>query len=299
VVIHQSVRAETEGLEAFRAMFEHNPEGVLFTRPDQGLIVAANPAACAILAMSEEEICRVGRDGLRDPDDMRWPVGLQELARTGQAIGPARMRRGDGKVIETEMTVHAYRAPDGTRRGCAIFREVTPDSQFERLVEDLTARLEALTIGDELTGLRNRRGLVVSGTQLLEMADRRTSEVQVLFVDVHGLADLNDLLGYEAGDAALQAVARALAVTFRRSDVIARIGGTQFVVLAMDLHESDRTAVTARIRRHLSDPATVEIVGGGIDVALGWATRMPTDPASLEDLIARSDRAMIRTTGWR
>jgi PAS domain-containing protein len=56
---------ETVGLAAYRVLFEHNPEGVLFSTPD-GRISAANPAACALLDMSGEEICQLGRDGLVD-----------------------------------------------------------------------------------------------------------------------------------------------------------------------------------------------------------------------------------------
>ena len=126
---------------------------------------------------------------------------------------------------------------------------------IERELEELSARLLQLSRGDELTGFQNRRGLVASGTQLLQLADRAHAPVHALFVDVGNVQELNERLGHQAGDAALQAVARALSVTFRKNDVLARIGGTQFLVLTLQLQESDCATLTGRIREHLGAPA--------------------------------------------
>ena len=108
---------------------------------------------------------------------------------------------------------------------------------------------------------------------------------------MRALSDLNERLGHEAGDAALQAVARALRVTFRRSDVVARIGGTLFAVLALDLREDERDGVEKRIMEHLTNVETVRYVGDDIEVRLGWTTRPPGDESPLEELIGRSARS--------
>ena len=104
---------------------------------------------------------------------------------------------------------------------------------------------------------------------------------------------LNERLGHHAGDAGLQAVARALSVAFRKNDVLARIGGTQFVVLAPNLPERECAAISERIRLHLGAPGTTEFVGADIEVSFGWTTRRPGERSSLEDLVARSDWAML------
>ena len=107
------------------------------------------------------------------------------------------------------------------------------------------------------------------------------------------IQDLNDRLGHHAGDAALQAVARSLSVAFGKNDVLARIGGTQFLVLALNLVASDWTQMTARIRHHLSTPDTTAFVGAEVHVSFGWTTRQVGDRSSLEELVARSDWAML------
>ena len=72
---------ETVGLTAYRMLFAHSSEGVLFCTED-GRITAANPAACAMLDMSAEAICALGRDGLVDQEDPRWDIAVAERERT-------------------------------------------------------------------------------------------------------------------------------------------------------------------------------------------------------------------------
>ncbi len=283
---------ETVGIAAYRVLFQHNSEGVLFSTPD-GRITAANPAACAMLDMSGEEICELGRDGLVDHEDPRWRIAAAERDRTGSSVGVARLRRGDGRFIDIETTSRLFEDESGSTQILSILRDITGRIAIEREMEELSARLLLLSHSDELTGCQNRRGLILAGTMLLQLADRRAADVRVLFVDVGHVKELNERLGHGAGDAALQAVARALSVTFRKNDVLARIGGTEFLVLALDLAQTECTDATNSIRRHLSAPETTEYIGSQVAVAFGWATRKPGDRTSLEDLVALSEWAML------
>ena len=285
---------ETVGLAAYQVLFAHSSEGVLFCT-QEGRITAANPAACAMLDMTAEAICALGRDGLVDQEDPRWGIAVAERERTGSAVGVARLRRGDGRFMEIEMTALQFRDEGGTAQTCCILRDLSGRMAIERELEELSARLLQLSRGDELTGFQNRRGLIATGTQLLQFADREGAPVHALFLDVGNVQELNERLGHQAGDAALQAVARALSVTFRKNDVLARIGGTQFLVLTVHLEESECAAMTGRIREHLGAPATREFVGAPVEVRCGWTTRQGGERTSLEDLVARSDWAMLES----
>ena len=105
--------SEEVRLSAYQVLFAHNPEGVLVSAPD-GRITAANPAACALLGLSAEEICHRGRDGIFDQEDPRWRLAIAERDRTGSSVGVARVRRGDGRCIEIETTARLFH--DGGRR---------------------------------------------------------------------------------------------------------------------------------------------------------------------------------------
>ena len=87
-------------------MFEHATDGMLFAAAD-GRITAANPAACALLDMTAEEICGLAYDGLIDQEDPRWQLAVAERDRTGSSVGVARLRRGDGRYVELETTAGA------------------------------------------------------------------------------------------------------------------------------------------------------------------------------------------------
>jgi len=186
-----------------------------------------------------------------------------------------------------------FRDADGSDQICSILHDISGRTAIEREMEELSARLLQLSRGDELTGFQNRRGLLVAGDRLLQFADKEACDVQVLFADVDNVQELNDTLGHHAGDAALQAVARALSVAFGKNDVLARVGGTQFLVLALTLQAPHWAGLTARIRHHLATPDTTEFVGAEVYVSFGWTTRQAGDPSSLEELVARSDWAML------
>jgi diguanylate cyclase (GGDEF)-like protein/PAS domain S-box-containing protein len=292
MVIQDALAAEMIGVTAYRVMFEHSSEGVLFSTPG-GRITAANPAAGAMLGRTLEELCRLGHTGLFDQEDPRWKIGVAERDRTGSTVSVARLRRGDGRMIDVEVTSLLFRGTDGSDQICSILHDISGRTAIEREIEELSARLLQLSRGDELTGLQNRRGLLVAGNRLLQFADAQASDVQVLFADVDNVQELNDRLGHHAGDAALQAVARALSVAFGKNDVLARIGGTQFLVLALNLREPDWTAIALRIRHHLAAPGTTQFIGAEVGVSFGWTTRRAGDGTSLEDLVARSDWAML------
>ena len=283
---------ERLGLDAYRAIYDNSPEGVLFTAPD-GRVLAANSAACGILGRSEAEICALGRQGMSDHSDKRWARLLAERRRTGRVQGVARMIRGDGAVIEVEMSAKVFRHANGEQRTCTTIRDVTERLKMEQELVAMSARLREMTLTDELTGLRNRRGFATVVPQVLDLAERKNATAHLLFLDVDNLKRLNDDYGHDAGDAAIRAVARALSHALRREDVVSRIGGDEFVALILELDEAGRTAVEARIRECLVAESAVAGLDRTVEASIGWAVRA-SGGATVEDLLAEADRAMYR-----
>ena len=105
----------------YRAIFEHCMDGVLFNCPD-GRILAANPAACALLQRSEREICKEGRAGIVvDDDQVRAALGTR--AKTGRVRAHITMRRGDGHTFVADVSSVVFSTQTGEVRACVIFRE--------------------------------------------------------------------------------------------------------------------------------------------------------------------------------
>ncbi len=285
------------GLTAYRVLFERAPEGIIISTLD-GQVHAANPAACRMLAMTETEIRRRGRAALVDnPDDPELENWLAERDRTGVGIGETRLCRPDGRIVDLSVQSRLFADTDGTVMSLGIFRDVTARAETARVIEELSARVERVALTDGLTGLANRRGLIVAGTELCARADRERTPVEVLYVNAHNMAELNARLGRRAGDTALVGLAHALSRAFEPDDVLARIAGTVFLVLAYALDPATRPHLARRVEALLDQPDAPSLVGAKAALSFGWVTRPPGSETSLEHLIARADRNMLEGRG--
>ena len=126
---------------------------MLFHSPD-GAVALANPAACAMLDLTAEQIGRLGLGGIVDRDDPRWTLAVAERDRTGAASAVARLRRGDGRLVELEMSSRAFRCEDGTALVCSILHDIAGRQAIEREIEELSARLLQLSRVDDLPASR-------------------------------------------------------------------------------------------------------------------------------------------------
>ena len=158
--------------------------------------------------------------------------------------------------------------------------------------QQMVRQLKALSVTDQLTGLYNRRGLTMSGEQMTKLARRLGQEVYLLFTDVDGLKGINDTLGHGEGDRALQDLARLLKGTFRDSDVIARIGGDEFVVLgtcsSADAARVARGRLVTALQEHNRRPgARYEL-----SISAGIVSCGPAELTSIEDMLVQADALM-------
>ena len=103
--------------------------------------------------------------------------------------------------------------------------------------------LRALTLVDELTGLYNRRGFLMLAEQHMRLIKRGGPVSILVSIDLDGFKGVNDVYGHAEGDVALRRVANVLRIAFRDSDIIARFGGDEFVVLALDCGEMRDTLI--------------------------------------------------------
>jgi diguanylate cyclase (GGDEF)-like protein len=157
----------------------------------------------------------------------------------------------------------------------------------------LQAELSNLVLTDELTGLYNRRGFVAIAERQLKVGRRSGRGMLLFFIDVDGLKQINDSFGHSEGDRALKHAAKALEKTFRDSDVIARMGGDEFVVLAIEASDFSEGTIRARLCKYLKAIASRES-RYLISLSLGAARFDPHSNSSLGDLIIQADRAMYK-----
>ncbi len=152
--------------------------------------------------------------------------------------------------------------------------------------------LRDMSLTDELTGLNNRRGFFTLADQQLKIANRSKKELFLLYADLDGLKWINDTLGHEEGDRALIETAASLRDAFRESDIIARIGGDEFVVLAVDIGDMRPEILARRVREAFAARNAEPGRKFELSISYGIVSYNPEEPRLVQDLINQADKRM-------
>lgn len=187
--------------------------------------------------------------------------------------------------------VHARVTADPDLDGRAVVGSAVDVTERVRLREQLRAKARR----DPLTGLADRRLLEEKARELLALADRRGRHVGLAYLDIDEFRRVNSRWGHPSGDRVLEEVGRRLEGTVRESDVVARIGGDEFVVLLADMDDADgsRPAV-GRLEEAFREPFRETPRPVSLDPTVGVAT-YPDDADEFEGLLQAADAAMYRT----
>lgn len=117
----------------------------------------------------------------------------------------------------------------------AISYSITCSEQEKKKLETEYSIVNKISLTDEMTGLLNRRGFMALGQKMLEVAEAIPQSGMVLYGDMDGLKKINDTYGHAAGDRAIKAEAVLLRNIFRSSDILGRLGGDEFGIVAASL----------------------------------------------------------------
>ena len=165
---------------------------------------------------------------------------------------------------------------------------------LRRRVQRLLAATQALSHLDPLTGLFNRRFLVAQAPRMWRQARRDGTRVAAMMLDLDHFKRLNDAHGHAAGDAVLRTVAAALAATVRPTDVLARTGGEELVVLGLVADPDEAAHLAERLRTAVANSRTAD--GHAVTASIGIALTRPVEGEDATDalwrLVDRADAAM-------
>jgi diguanylate cyclase (GGDEF)-like protein len=155
----------------------------------------------------------------------------------------------------------------------------------------LESELRHMSLADELTGINNRRGFMLLAEQALRVAHRERLPALLFFFDLDGLKRVNDTLGHDVGSDFLRRVADVLSTSFREGDVVARIGGDEFVVLAID-HDLPTEQTLRRIAARAATIREREQLPYEIAFSSGCAQVDVNDPQALSKALQLADERM-------
>jgi diguanylate cyclase (GGDEF)-like protein len=174
------------------------------------------------------------------------------------------------------------------------------NERLELSVAERTAELQALLLRDVLTGLPNRRALLDALPEAMSRARRIGRPCALLFLDLDGFKAVNDNHGHEEGDELLRQVGKRLALGVRKTDMVARLAGDEFVVVLEMLTDAAHAEDTARkLLDRLKDPYMLRNAGVTVGASIGIALHRPEDPLDVDAWMARADHAMyaVKRTG--
>lgn len=161
-------------------------------------------------------------------------------------------------------------------------------------------KLAALSVTDELTGLLNRRGFFALAERQLDAGRRAGTGALLLFADLDDLKMINDTLGHERGDEALRETAEILARTFRGSDIVARVGGDEFAVLATNAAGLGSEAdIVKRVSELVAERNGEEGRDFKISLSLGAVHCEPDGCRSVDELLRMADALMYEDKAGR
>lgn len=286
----REIQAELQRSEQRHRLLAENAWDVVWTMAMDGSITYVSPAVARVRGFTPEEAAR------QTPDEIHPPESAARVADYFQRVfaaiesgteppvfrGEQEYYRKDGSIMTGELQVIPHMDADGrVVELLGVTRDISERTMFE-------AELNRLAATDPVTGVWNRhhgRGLL---EEEVSRPDRTGHHMSVLMIDIDNFKSINDTHGHQTGDEVLIEVARRLADAIRSTDMVARWGGEEFIVLLRDCALDDAVARAEKIRRQIADT----VVSGvrTVTASVGVAELTPDD--DLTSWLGRADNAL-------
>ena len=193
------------------------------------------------------------------------------------------------------------KAQNGTNLGTLCIIDHKPrmfNVEQRLLLEDFAILVERelsmtqMAMSDELTELWNRRGLLMQSHYHLNIHKRTSRPMTLIFMDLKDFKQVNDNFGHAEGDVALKAFADAMRFSFRDTDILARIGGDEFIVLQYNASERTSTQPLERLQSDLDSWCKQEQKAYNLKFSYGIVEFDPKKHQSVEDILVEADAKM-------
>ena len=216
---------------------------------------------------------------------------LKEIQMRGIKI-PIIMLTGAGNY-NIDVTAMRFGAMGYLEKGELTYEVVDRAIRYALSQQNIVNDLTELSTTDELTGLKNRRGFMLLADQQWKHVQRTGRDLLLFMIDLDELKYINDTFGHDQGDKALQDFATILTRTFRDSDIIARFGGDEFVVLALEASEGEAENISRRLQLNIDEINAKSGEEYLISCSVGSARYRPKDTFSIDNLIMAADQELI------
>lgn len=274
-------------LKLAACVFDSTLDGIMITDCN-GIILSVNPAFSKITGYKAEDVIGLTPRVLKSyRQSQEFYISMwKRIITQGQWYGEIWNRRKNGDVFLERMTISMVRDEQGKPlRYVSVFNDITDLWHKDE-------HLKHLAFYDALTDLPNRTLLMERLDQKIVNYERQRCTLAVMFLDLDGFKLINDTFGHNVGDELLRVISKRLLELVRQSDIVARIGGDEFVFVLHNPKAKDEILhVAERIISSINEPIeacnrTLEI-GASVGISI-----FPDDGVKSIDLIKKADKAM-------
>jgi diguanylate cyclase (GGDEF)-like protein/PAS domain S-box-containing protein len=275
---------------AYRFLFTESAGAmgiISLSSANMGRILQVNDALVALFGAQREEV--EGHTWTQFVIESERPASLAKLAaiRDGSLERADRqMLRADGTVFWASLKGTAVPTGEGNRTVCLVHVDDVTDRKAREV--ELARQANA----DPLTGLANRRAFLRRLESLVTRVDPAHPSGAVVYADLNDFKDVNDSFGHAVGDLVLKEAAARLVAETRSGDIVTRIGGDEFAIVAMGLDAQHAENLLARVRAAFGRPMAACPDGRTVTVSLGWVP-LSGPPQDAADVLHLADKAMF------
>jgi diguanylate cyclase (GGDEF)-like protein/PAS domain S-box-containing protein len=255
---------------------------------DTHIVLDVNPAACEMFGRLKENIVgRVCHKFICPAEVGKCPI--TDLEKKVEAKEKSIIRQ-DGASISVLKSVECVKVGD-RKLLVESFVDISERKKMEKDLQKSREKLKEIAITDELTGLYNRRGFMTLAEKQLQIANRTKKTLYLLYADLDNMKGINDELGHQIGDKALQDAAEVLKRISRESDIVSRIGGDEFAVLLTG--SDNKNAIAERFEKEIQRVNNSSERPYTLSISTGVVSCNPSEEVcDLSKFMSRADSLM-------
>ncbi|MBU3154882.1 diguanylate cyclase [Clostridium estertheticum] len=275
-----------EVLKKYFILFENAMDIIIYLKSD-GSIIDANKTAVEKYGYSREEFHNMRLQQLREPSTMKEYQAQMEISASEGIVYEGINVKKDGTTFPVEVSSQTTEI-NGELFRIHIIRDITQRKESEE-------KIKYLANYDALTEIPNRGFFMYQFEKILNQSKANKNKFAVLIFDVDKFKLINDIHGHNAGDEVLKQVAKRLQEAVRKTDIIGRFGGDEFLVIQPFIKgKEDVLMIADRILKFVNKPVKWNNVNLDVHISIG-ITIYPDGSDSTQGLIHNADRAMYFT----
>ncbi|MBW9171405.1 diguanylate cyclase [Clostridium estertheticum] len=275
-----------EVLKKYFILFENAMDIIIYLKSD-GRIIDANKTAVEKYGYSREEFHNMRLQQLREPSTMKEYQAQMEISASEGIVYEGINVKKDGTTFPVEVSSQTTEI-NGELFRIHIIRDITQRKESEE-------KIKYLANYDALTEIPNRGFFMYQFEKILNQSKANKNKFAVLIFDVDKFKLINDIHGHNAGDEVLKQVAKRLQEAVRRTDIIGRFGGDEFLVIQPFIKgKEDVLMIADRILKFVNKPVKWNDVNLDVHISIG-ITIYPDGSDNTQGLIHNADRAMYFT----